>query len=86
MALDRTLSTTERAAQERRLIDDYVLGTGQDPQLVRARTDEAARMLLMSAAAFAASRLRASAQGSGIRDQGTETRSGIRDSGSDLIR
>ena len=58
MALDRVTSNTERAAQERRLMDDYVRGTGQDPQLVRARTDEAARMLLMSAAAFAASRLR----------------------------
>ena len=46
MPLDRTSSSTERAAQERRLMDDYVRGTGQDPQLVRARTDEAARMLL----------------------------------------
>jgi len=58
MAFDRTHSSTEQAAQERTLMDDYVRGTGQDPQLVRARTDDAARMLLMSAAAFAASRLR----------------------------
>ena len=58
MVFDRTHSSTDRATQERTLMDDYVLGTGQDPQLIRARTDDVARMLLMSAAAFAASRLR----------------------------
>ena len=49
----------QRLARERSLIDDYVRGAGYDPRLVRARSDEAARMLLMSAAAFAASKLRA---------------------------
>ena len=39
-------------------MDDYMRGTGQDPHVIRARSDDAARMLLMSAAAFAASRLR----------------------------
>ena len=58
MVFDRTLSSTDRATQERALMDDYVRGTGQDPHLIRARTDDVARMLLMSAAAFAASRLR----------------------------
>ena len=58
MPVDRTLSSTDRAAQERTLMDDYMRGTGQDPHVIRARTDDAARMLLMSAAAFAASRLR----------------------------
>ena len=58
MVFDRSLSSTDRATQERTLMDDYVRGTGQDPQLIRARTDDVARMLLMSAAAFAASRLR----------------------------
>ena len=58
MVFDRTLASTDRATQERTLMDDYVRGTGQDPQLIRARTDDVARMLLMSAAAFAASRLR----------------------------
>jgi len=58
MPVDRTLSSTDRAAQERTLMDDYMRGTGQDPQVVRARSDDAARMLMMSAAAFAASRLR----------------------------
>jgi len=59
MALEHTARFTEpRAARERDLIDDYVRGAGHDPNVVRARTDEAARMLLLSAAAFAASRLR----------------------------
>ena len=58
MPVDRTLSSTDRVAQERTLMDDYMRGTGQDPQVVRARSDDAARMLMMSAAAFAASRLR----------------------------
>jgi hypothetical protein len=48
MTLDRTSSSTERAAQERRLMDDYVRPTGQDPDLVRARTDEAARSPILA--------------------------------------
>ena len=53
----------QRHAHERRLMDDYVRGAGYDPHQVRARADEASRMLLLSAAAFAASRLRADQAG-----------------------
>jgi hypothetical protein len=59
MAIESTPRASEwRITRERELMDDYVRGAGHDPRIVRARTDDAARMLLLSAAAFAASRLR----------------------------
>ena len=45
------------AELERRLIDDYLRGAGQDPNLVRARDDAASRELLTAASMYAAARL-----------------------------
>ncbi len=45
------------AELERRMIDDYVRGTGQDPATVYARHDDAAKQLLANAAGFVAERL-----------------------------
>ena len=60
MASDASSRTNDpRAMLERTLIDDYVRGAGHDPHVVRSRGDDAARMLLLSATAYAQSRLRA---------------------------
>jgi hypothetical protein len=45
------------AELERRLIDDYLRGAGQDPDAVRAKGDEASRKLLVAAAVHAAAKL-----------------------------
>ena len=43
MPVDRTLSSTDRAAQERTLMDDYMRGTGQDPQVCLLYTSPSPR-------------------------------------------
>ena len=42
---------------ERKLIDEYLRKAGHDPDALRARTDEAARKLLIDAAVHAAAKL-----------------------------
>jgi len=46
-----------QAELERRLIDEYLQSTGHDPVLVRARSDDASRVLLTNASTYAASKL-----------------------------
>jgi len=45
------------AELERRLIDEYLRGAGQDPDLIRTRHDAASRELLSAASVYAAARL-----------------------------
>lgn len=45
------------AELERRLIDEYIRGAGQDPDAVRTRGDEASRKLLIAASIYAATKL-----------------------------
>ena len=45
------------AQLERQLIDDYVRSAGEDPDALRARTDDIARLVLKNAAMFAGTRL-----------------------------
>lgn len=45
------------AELERRLINEFLVGAGHDPEALRARNDEAARRLLTEAANYAAARL-----------------------------
>jgi hypothetical protein len=45
------------AALERRLIDEYIRGAGEDPEALRQRTDPAAHKLLAQASQHAALKL-----------------------------
>jgi hypothetical protein len=60
MAIDRTAIPPleePQAELERRIIDDYIRALGHDPAALRARTDEAARAILVGASTYAATRL-----------------------------
>jgi hypothetical protein len=46
-----------QAELERRLIDEYLRAAGHDPEVVRARGDEASRKLLIAASMHAALKL-----------------------------
>ena len=59
MATDPDVPPLEEplAELERRLIDEYVRNRGLDPDVVRSRTDPAARRVLVDAAQYAALKL-----------------------------
>lgn len=45
------------AELERRIIDEYIRGAGQDPAALRASNDPASRKILSDASTYAATRL-----------------------------
>lgn len=59
MALHDDIRPVEEplAELERRLINEFLVGAGHDPEALRARNDETARRLLTEAASYAAARL-----------------------------
>ena len=60
MAIDRTgIPPLEEplAELERRIIDEYIRALGHDPEVLRARHDQASRAILIDASTYAATRL-----------------------------